>query len=129
MTPSPRRHVVSGRVLVVGSVNVDLVVRGERLPEPGETVLGGTFGRFHGGKGGNQAVAAARLGAEVDARRGAGRRRRSATRRSRRSTAQGVGHGRHRRGSTDTATGVALILVDAAGENLIAVAPGANAAR
>ena len=51
-----------GRVLVVGSVNVDLVVATERLPAPGETVLGGTFSRFHGGKGGNQAVAAARLG-------------------------------------------------------------------
>ena len=56
---------MSGRVLVVGSVNVDLVVRAERLPEPGETVLGGTFNRFHGGKGGNQAVAAARLGVPV----------------------------------------------------------------
>ena len=56
---------MSGRVLVVGSVNVDLVVQTERLPQPGETVLGGTFRRFHGGKGGNQAVAAARLGAPV----------------------------------------------------------------
>ena len=56
---------MSGRVLVVGSVNVDLVVQTERLPQPGETVLGGTFQRFHGGKGGNQAVAAARLGAPV----------------------------------------------------------------
>ena len=53
---------MSGRVLVVGSVNVDLVVQTERLPLPGETVLGGTFKRFHGGKGGNQAVAAARFG-------------------------------------------------------------------
>ena len=53
---------MSGRVIVVGSVNVDLVVRGERLPGPGETVTGGTFERHHGGKGGNQAVAAARLG-------------------------------------------------------------------
>ena len=66
MTPSPRRATsVSGRVLVVGSVNVDLVVRASACREPGETVLGGTFGRFHGGKGGNQAVAAARLGAPV----------------------------------------------------------------
>jgi len=54
-----------GRVIVVGSINVDLVVAGARLPAPGETVLGGTFRRFHGGKGGNQAVAAARLGAHV----------------------------------------------------------------
>ena len=56
---------MSGRVFVVGSVNVDLVIAAERLPEPGETVLGGTFNRFHGGKGGNQAVAAARLGVPV----------------------------------------------------------------
>jgi ribokinase len=116
---------VSGRVLVVGSVNVDLVVQTERLPMPGETVLGGTFSRFHGGKGGNQAVAAARLGAAVmlvaalgdddlahDARAALAR--------------EGIG--------TEvivtvdhTATGVALILVDAKAENQIAVAPGANA--
>jgi ribokinase len=116
---------VSGRVLVVGSVNIDLVVQTERLPQPGETVLGGTFTRFHGGKGGNQAVAAARLGVPVmlvaalgddefasDARQALAR--------------EGIG--------TDvlvtlenTATGVALILVDAKAENQIAVAPGANA--
>jgi ribokinase len=116
---------MSGRVLVVGSVNIDLVVQTERLPLPGETVLGGTFSRFHGGKGGNQAVAAARLGVPVmlvaalgddefggDARGALAR--------------EGIG--------TDvlvtlerTATGVALILVDAKAENQIAVAPGANA--
>lgn len=116
---------MSGRVLVVGSVNVDLVVRTERLPQPGETVLGGTFQRFHGGKGGNQAVAAARLGVPVmlvaalgddefggDARAALAR--------------EGIG--------TDvivtlehTPTGVALILVDTSAENQIAVAPGANA--
>ncbi len=116
---------VSGRVLVVGSVNVDLVVQGERLPLPGETVMGGTFSRFHGGKGGNQAVAAARLDVPVmlvaalgdDA---FGAEARAALAR------EGVG--------TDvlvtldhTATGVALILVDARAENQIAVAPGANA--
>ena len=114
-----------GRVLVVGSVNVDLVVRTERLPAPGETVLGGTFTRFHGGKGGNQAVAAARLAGTVmlvaalgDDEFG-GEARMALAR-------DGVG--------TDvlvtlerTATGVALILVDEGGENAIAVAPGANA--
>ena len=116
---------MSGRVLVVGSVNVDLVVQAERLPAPGETVLGGTFSRFHGGKGGNQAVAAARLGVPVmlvaalgDDEFGAEARAALAR--------EGVG--------TDvlvtldhTATGVALILVDAKAENQIAVAPGANA--
>lgn len=116
---------MSGRVIVVGSVNVDLVVQGDRLPSPGETVLGGTFTRFHGGKGGNQAVAAARLGVPVmivaalgdDA---FGDEARAALAR------EGIG--------TDvlvtlerTPTGVALILVDANAENLISVAPGANA--
>jgi ribokinase len=116
---------MSGRVLVVGSVNVDLVVRTERLPSPGETVLGGTFSRFHGGKGGNLAVAAARLGVPVmlvaalgdDA---FGDEARAALAR------EGVG--------TDvlvtlehTTTGVALIVVDAKAENQITVAPGANA--
>jgi ribokinase len=117
--------VASGRVLVVGSVNVDLVVQTDRLPLPGETVMGGTFSRFHGGKGGNQAVASARLGVPVmlvaalgdDA---FGAEARGALAR------EGIG--------TDvlvtlenTATGVALILVDAKAENQIAVAPGANA--
>ena len=54
-----------GKILVVGSTNTDMVVRTERLPRPGETVLGGTFLMNPGGKGANQAVAAARLGADV----------------------------------------------------------------
>ena len=53
------------RITVVGSVNLDLVARVERLPEPGETVGGATFARVPGGKGANQAVACARLGADV----------------------------------------------------------------
>lgn len=116
---------MSGRVLVVGSVNVDLVVQGERLPLPGETVLGGTFSRFHGGKGGNQAVAAARLGVPVmlvaalgdDA---FGSEARAALAREAVGTDVLVTLDR-------TATGVALILVDAKAENEIIVAPGANA--
>lgn len=54
-----------GKILVVGSTNTDMVVRTEHLPRPGETVLGGTFLMNPGGKGANQAVAAARLGADV----------------------------------------------------------------
>ena len=53
------------KVVVVGSSNTDLVVRVDKLPEPGETVLGGEFMTAPGGKGANQAVAAARLGGEV----------------------------------------------------------------
>ena len=56
---------MSGRVIVVGSVNVDLVARSERLPAPGETVTGAAYSEHDGGKGANQAVAAARLGASV----------------------------------------------------------------
>jgi ribokinase len=55
----------TGRVAVVGSLNMDLVARAPRLPRPGETLAGRTFAQVAGGKGGNQAVAAARLGADV----------------------------------------------------------------
>lgn len=115
-----------GRVIVVGSVNIDLVVASERLPGPGETVTGGRFAQHHGGKGGNQAVAAARLGAST-AFVGAvgddafGRQARAALQ------AEGIDLGELRT-LADEATGVALILVDAAGENSIAVASGANLA-
>jgi len=115
---------MSGRVIVVGSVNVDLVVRGERLPAPGETVSGGTFERHHGGKGGNQAVAAARLGRPT-LLIGAvgddefGEEARAAVR------AEGVDVSGLAT-INGAATGVALILVDASGENLISVASGAN---
>jgi ribokinase len=114
---------VPGRVIVVGSINVDLVASVDRLPAPGETVTGATFDRHHGGKGGNQATAAARLGAEVvfvgavgedtfgpEARDALG--------------AEGVDI--TRLAAVPGATGVALILVDARGENEIAVAAGAN---
>ena len=53
------------RVIVIGSSNTDLVIRADKLPSPGETVLGGAFFTAAGGKGANQAVAAARAGAQV----------------------------------------------------------------
>ncbi len=116
---------MSGRVIVVGSVNVDLVVTTERLPGPGETVIGGRFARHHGGKGGNQAVAAARLGAAtffVGAVGGDafGAEARAAL------EADGVDVGGLLTLPAES-TGVALILVDEDGENEIAVAGGANA--
>jgi ribokinase len=116
---------MSGRVIVVGSVNVDLVVATERLPGPGETVVGGRFGQHHGGKGGNQAVAAARLGASTAFVGAVGDDRFGAEARVA-LEAEGVDVG----GVVTLAgeaTGVALILVDATGENCIAVAGGANA--
>src|ERR1700751_1781359 len=57
---------VEKKLLVVGSINIDLVACGNRLPAPGETILGSTFDVFNGGKGANQAVAVAKLGAPVD---------------------------------------------------------------
>jgi ribokinase len=115
---------MSGRVIVVGSVNVDLVVRAERLPAPGETVTGGTFERHHGGKGGNQAVAAARLGRPVLFVGAVGD---DAFGTEARATllADGVDVSGLLT-VRDEPTGVAVILVDAGGENLIAVASGAN---
>ena len=116
----------SGEVIVVGSVNVDLVALVARLPGPGETVTGGVFERKNGGKSANQAVAAARVGARVRLVAAVGdddvgRQALAGLR------AEGV----HTDGVvrlTGVATGVALIVVDAAGENQIAVASGANAA-
>lgn len=112
-------------VLVVGSVNVDLVVRAERLPGPGETVTDGVFGRYGGGKGANQAVAASRDGADVrfvgavgDDELGTGV---VGELRAEAVDTSGLGQ------LADAATGVAVIVVDATGENQIAVAPGANA--
>jgi ribokinase len=112
-------------LVVVGSVNADLVVTVRSLPAPGETVSGGTFERHHGGKSANQAVAAARLGASVafvgavgDDDLGA-----DAVAALEREGIDCAGIAR----LDDAPTGVALIVVDEAGENQIAVASGANA--
>jgi ribokinase len=113
------------RVVVVGSINADLVVVTERLPGPGETVSGGRFARHGGGKGANQAVAAARLGARV-AMVGAVGADELGDAALRELEAEGVDVSAVAR--LDEPTGVALIVVDADGENQIAVASGANAA-
>jgi ribokinase len=117
---------MTGRVIVVGSVNIDLVVTGRTLPAPGETVIGGRFAQHHGGKGGNQAVAAARLGATTSFVGAVGdddfgRSARAALEAERIDVSE-------LRTLPDQATGVALILVDAHGENSISVASGANGA-
>jgi ribokinase len=114
-----------GRVIVVGSVNVDLVATVDRLPAAGETVTGATFDRHPGGKGGNQAVAAARLGADVAFVGAVGDDTLAAEARS---ALEVEGVGVDELATVAGPTGVALILVDRHGENLIAVASGANAA-
>lgn len=114
---------MAARIVVIGSANTDLVVRVPDLPRPGQTVLGGEFASVGGGKGANQAVAAARAGGQttfvaklgVDAFGDA-------------AVAAFEADGIDTRFVTRAAaaSGVAFILVDARGENCIAVAPGAN---
>ncbi len=108
------------RITVVGSANIDLVARCERLPRPGETVADAVFDRGPGGKGANQAVAAARLGARV---RFVGRvGRDDLVLRSLESEGVDISGVTRDEGES----GIALILVDAHGENVIVVAPEAN---
>jgi ribokinase len=119
----PSTHATSGTVVVVGALNVDLVVRVPALPGPGETVLGTELERHPGGKGGNQAVAAARAGAAVRMIGAVG------------ADADGAWllDGLAREDVDVTwvarlpgATGTALIAVAAGGENQIVVGQGAN---
>ena len=116
---------MSERVCIVGSINIDLVVVADRLPHPGETVLGGRFSVHDGGKGANQAVAAARAGATVSMIGAVGpdefgRRAVAAL------EAEGIDVSGVRR--LEEPTGVAIIAVGPRGENQIVVAPGANGA-
>src|SRR5918995_1014529 len=117
---------MSGGLVVVGSINVDLVVHTDRLPVPGETVLGGTFERHGGGKGANQAVAAARAGSRVTFVGAVGDDNLGLDALAE-LEAEGIDVSRIGR-LHGVSTGVALIVVDAGGENQIAVASGANAA-
>jgi ribokinase len=111
-------------IVVVGSVNMDLVVRAGRMPAPGETVLGRGFVSSPGGKGANQAVAVARLGGRC---RLLGRVGEDAFGRALVShmKAEGIDCG-DLLVSPDAPTGVAMIIVDSKGENAIVVAGGAN---
>ncbi len=112
-------------ILVLGSINTDLVVRGTRLPAPGETIVGGTFFRAAGGKGANQAVAAARAGAVSVSLIAAvgdddlGRESLAGLH------TEGIGCDLVKRIQGEP-SGVALIMVDQTGQNCISVASGAN---
>ncbi len=112
------------RLTVVGSVNLDLVMRVPRLPVAGETVTDGEFSRHPGGKGANQALAARRLGAEVSLIAAVGN---DETAEAALSLLEAAEVDLSRCWIHETLpTGVAVILVDALGENQIAAAPGAN---
>ncbi len=112
------------RIVVVGSANMDLVVRAERIPAPGETILGGEFATIPGGKGANQAVAAARLGGEVAF---VGRVGSDAFGEALRKELEQAGvQTKYLQSDPNAPTGVALIGVAESGENAIMVAPGAN---
>ena len=113
-------------ITVIGSINVDLIGKVERLPRPAETVPGTTFASAPGGKGANQALAACRAGAAVTMVGAVGD---DAFAHEALGALEVAGVDlvsvRHLAGS---ATGVAMILVDRQGENLIAILPGANGA-
>jgi len=115
----------SERIIVIGSTNVDMVVKTDKHPLPGETRLGGIFFMNAGGKGANQAVAAARMGANVTFVTKVG---------NDIFGEQSIAGFKKERINTDfvfvddsSSTGTALIVVNKEGENSIVVAPGANA--
>jgi ribokinase len=112
-------------IAVIGSVNLDLVASVERFPLPGETLTNAVVGRFPGGKGANQALAARRLGANVSLVACVGNDPAAEEAlHNLRNEHVDLTHCKYLKGSS---TGLAIILVDANGENQIVVAPGANA--
>src|SRR4051812_16731895 len=112
-------------VIVVGSINIDLVAVGTRMPRPGETVSMERFAEVQGGKGGNQASAAAALGARVHFIGAVGS---DHWGEAARTDLADRGIDVSALATVDGPSGVAIILVDDAGENSIAIIPGANAA-
>lgn len=115
----------TNKIIVIGSANTDMVIKSKRIPSPGETVLGGTFFMNAGGKGANQAVAAARLGGNVTFVTKVGNDIFG------KQTIEGL---QKENINTDyvfvdeiAPSGTALIMVNEEGENCIVVAPGANA--
>lgn len=112
------------KILVIGSINLDMVVFSERLPQPGETVIGKTLQTFPGGKGANQAVAAARLGGDVQMIGNIGEDSSGETL-LQNLKANKVNTSKIKK--VNSPTGTALITVDSEGQNTIVVIPGANA--
>ncbi len=110
-------------ITVVGSLNMDLVIRTPHLPAPGETLLGRDYSTAPGGKGANQAVAAARLGGDVVM---VGRVGNDDFGRALRANLNAAGVDATYVLSDQAPTGVALITIESAGQNTIVVAPGAN---
>lgn len=112
------------RIIVVGSINIDHVVRATRLPQPGETILGKDYHTFFGGKGANQAIAAARCGACVSmiGKVGEDNSGKSAKDNLERNGVDTSGV----KIDPGTTTGMAMILVEESGQNMIAVVGGAN---
>lgn len=110
-------------ILVIGSLNADLVVRAPRFPEPGETLTGEDLQVIPGGKGANQAVAAARMGAAVHM---AGRVGKDAFGPMLVDNLKSAGVDVSRVQLNASATGTATIVVDGRGENFIVLSPGAN---
>src|SRR5512142_2209852 len=111
-------------IVVVGSLNADLVVRSPRFPKPGETIQGEDLATIPGGKGANQAVAAARLGANVAMIGCVGADAFGAMLIE--NLKQNKVDARHVRRDGSAATGTAIIVVDGKGENSIVLSPGAN---
>lgn len=124
MAAATQRH-KGGKVAVVGSLNMDLVARAPRLPRPGETLAGHAFAQVAGGKGGNQAVAAARLGAQVAMIGCVGGDANGAALRAG-LEAEGIDC-RALATSRTAPTGVALIVVDDGSQNAIVIVAGSNA--
>jgi len=111
------------RLLVVGSINLDLVASSRRIPLPGETVSGKTFNTFPGGKGANQAVAAGKLGAPVSM---IGRIGTDAFGRQLRASLEAANVDTNAVEVVQTSSGIALITTAEDGQNAIVVVPGAN---
>src|ERR1700744_1594408 len=114
---------MSKRLLVVGSINLDLVASSRRIPLPGETVSGNTFNKFPGGKGANQAVAAGKLGAPVSM---IGRIGNDAFGTQLRASLESAGVDTKAVEVAPTSSGIALITTAEDGQNAIVVVPGAN---